>query len=85
MLSDKNLEEMSPRLNRSQPIFRTLRELPSIGKRPRTRDDVRLGRSLSINFMIVRQKRDQTFIFRILPAVNSNFHLLTIYLKKNLQ
>ena len=69
MLSDKNLVEMSPRLNRSQPIFRTLRELPSIGRRPRTSDDVRLGRNLSINFMIVRQKRDQAFIFRILPAV----------------
>ena len=31
--------------------------------------------------MIVRQKRDQTFVFRILPAVNLNFHLLTQYLK----
>ena len=68
---------MSPRLNRSQPIFRTIRELPGIGRRPRTRDDVRLRRILPIDFMIVRQKRDQTFIFRILPAVNLNFRLLT--------
>ena len=85
MLSDEILVEMSPRLNRSQPIIRTIRELPSIGRRTRTRDDVRLGRNLPIDFMIVRQKRGQTFIFRILPAVNSNFHLLTYYLKNYLQ
>ena len=77
MLYDKNSVEMSPRLNRSEPSFRTIRELPGIGRRPRTRDDVRLGRNLPINFMIVRQKRDQTFLFRIFPAVNLNFHLLT--------
>ena len=85
MLSDKNLVEMSPRLNRSQPIIRTIRELPSTGRIPRTRDDVQLGRNLPIDFMIVRQKRDQIFIFRILPAVNSNFHFLTYYLKNYLQ
>ena len=68
---------MSLRLNRSDPIFRTIRELPSIGKRRRTREDIRLGRNLPIDFMIVRQKRDQTVVFRILPAVNINFHLLT--------
>ena len=76
MLYDKNLEEMSPRLNRPEPSFRTIREIPGFGRRPRTRDDVRLGRNLPIDFMIVRQKRDQTFIFRILQAVNLNFHLL---------
>ena len=85
MLYNKNLVEMSPRLNRSEPIFRAIREIPGIGRRPRTRDDVRLGKNLPIDFMIVRQKRDQFFIFRILPAVNSNFHLLTYYLKNYLQ
>ena len=68
---------MSLRLNRSDPKFRTIRELPGIGRRRRTRNDIRLGRNLPIDFMIVRQKRDQTFVFRILPAVNLNFPLLT--------
>ena len=77
MLFGTNLVEMSPRLNRSEPFFRTKRELRGIGRRPRTRDDVRLERNLPIDFMIVRQKRDQTFIIRILPAVNLNFQLLT--------
>ena len=54
MLYDKNLVDMSLRLNRSNPIFRTIRELPGIGRRPRTRDDIRLGRNLPIDFMIVR-------------------------------
>ena len=77
MLKDKILVDMSLRLNRSDPIFRTIRDLPSIGRRPRTRDGIRFGRNLPINVMIVRQKRDQTFVFRILPAVKINFHLLT--------
>ena len=64
---------MSPRLIRSEPILRQIRELPGFGRRPRTIDDVRLGRIHTIDFMIVRQKRDQNFIFRIFPAVNSNF------------
>ena len=68
---------MSLRFNRSDPIFRTIRELPGIGRRRRTRNDIRLGRNLIIDFMIVRQKLDQTFVFRILSAVNLNFHLLT--------
>ena len=68
---------MSLRLNRLDPIFRTIRELSSIGRRRRTRDDIRLGRNLPIDFMIVRQKRDQIFVFRILPAVNLIFLLLT--------
>ena len=77
MLHDNILIEMSPRLNRSESIFRTIRELPGIGRRPRTREDVRPVRNLLIDFMIVRQKRDQTFKFKIFPAVNLNFHLLT--------
>ena len=74
MFYDKNLIDMSLRFNRSDPIFRTIRELPGIGRR---RNDIRLGRNLIIDFMIVRQKQDQTFVFRILSAVNLNFHLLT--------
>ena len=77
MLYDKNLVEMSLRLNRSDPIFRTIREVLGFGRRPRTIDDVRLGRNLPFDFTIVRQKPDQTFIFRILSAVNLGFHLLT--------
>ena len=77
MLHDNNLIEVSLRLNRSEPIFRTIRELPGIGRKPRTRDDIRLERNLPIKFMIVRQKPTPTFIFRILLAVNLDFHLLT--------
>ena len=65
---------MSLRLNRSDPIFRTIREPPGIERRPRTREDIRLGRNLTIDFMIVRKKPDQTYIFRILQAVNLTFH-----------
>ena len=77
MLYDKNLVDMSLRLNRSDPKFGLIRKIPGIGRRRQTRDDIRLRRNLPIDFMIVRQKRDQTFVFRILPAVNLNFHLLT--------
>ena len=70
MLYDKNLVDVSLRLNRSDPIFRTILELPGIGRTRRTRNDIRLGRKVPIDFMIVRQKRDQTFVFRVLPAVN---------------
>ena len=35
MLHDSNLIEMSLRLNRSEPLIRTIRELPGIGRRPR--------------------------------------------------
>ena len=68
---------MSLRLNRSEPLFRTIRELPGIGKRPRTREDKRLQRNLPLSFMIVRQKPTQTFIFRILLALNLDFRLQT--------
>ena len=77
MLFDKNLIDMSLSFNKSDPIFRTIRELPGMGRRRQTRNDIRPGRTLIIDFMIVRQKRDQTFVFRKLPAVNLNFHLLT--------
>ena len=39
MLHDNNLIEWFLRLNRSEPLFRTIRELPGIGKIPGTRDD----------------------------------------------
>ena len=77
MLHDKNLIEMSLRLNRSEPIFRTILERPGIGRRPRTRDDIRLRRNLPFSFMVVRQKPTQTFIFRILLAMNLDFHMQT--------
>ena len=62
MLHDNSLLEMSLRLNRSEPLFRTIIELPGIGRRPRTRDDLRLRRNLPLSFMVVRQKPDQTYI-----------------------
>ena len=77
MLHDNNLIEMSLRLNRSEPLFRTILELPGIGKRPRTRDDIRLHRNLPFSFMVVRQKPTQTFIIRILLAMNLDFPLQT--------
>ena len=77
MLYDNNLIEMSLRLNRSEPLFQTIIELPGIGRRPRTRDDIRQCRNLPNSFMIVRQKPTQTFIFRILLAMNLDFHLQT--------
>ena len=77
MLYDNNLIEMSLRLNRSEPLFRTIIELPGIRRRPRTRDDLRLRRNLPLSFMVVRQKPDQTFIFRTLLAKNLDFHLQT--------
>ena len=52
MLHDNNLIEMSLRLNRSEPIFRTILELPGIGRRLRTRDDIRLSRNLPFSFMV---------------------------------
>ena len=77
MLYDNNLIEMSLRLNRSEPIFRKIIELPGIGRKPRTRDDIRQSRNLPYSFMIVRQKPTQTFIFRVLLAMNLDFHLQT--------
>ena len=68
---------MSLPLNRSEPLFRTIRELPGNGRRPRTRDDIRQHRNLPFYFMVVRQKPTQTFIFRILLEMNLDFHLQT--------
>ena len=63
MLYDNNLIEMSLRLNRSEPIFRTITELPGIGRRPRTKDDIRQSRNLPYSYMIVRQKQNKLLYF----------------------
>ena len=84
MLYDNNLIEMSLRLNRSEPIFRTIIKLPGIGRRPRLRDDIRQSRNLPFSFMIVRQKPTQTFLFRILLAMSLDFHLQTQNFEVNL-
>ena len=84
MLHDNNLSEMSLRLNRLEPIFRTILELAGIRRRPRTRDDIRLRRNLPFGFMVVRQKPTQTFMFRILLAMNLDFHFQTQNFEVNL-
>ena len=77
MLHDNNLIETSLRLNRSEPLFRTIRELPGIGRRSQTTDDIRLQQNLPISFMVVQQKPIQTFLFRVLLAMNLDIHLQT--------
>ena len=77
MLYDNNLIEMSLRLNRSEPIFRTIIELPGTGRRPRTRDDIRQSRNLPFSFMIVRQKPTQ--IVFVISAVLYKTYLKNIY------
>ena len=59
MLHDNNFIEMSLRLNRLEPLFRTKLELPGIGRRSRTKDDLRLRRNLPLSFMVLRQKPEQ--------------------------
>ena len=44
----------------------------------------RQSRILPFSFMIVRQKPTQTFVFRILPAMNLDFHLQTQNFEVNL-
>ena len=77
MLHDNNLIEMSLRLNRSEPLFRTIIELPGIVRRSRTRDDIRLRRNLPLSFMVVQRQPDQTFMLSNLIAKNLEFHLQT--------
>ena len=43
---------------------------------------IRLGRNLPIDFMIVPLKRNQTFVFRILPAVNFQFSKLSFFVRR---
>ena len=87
MLHDNNLIEMSLRLNRSEPLFRTVRELRGIGKRHRTRNNIGLQRNLPLKFMIVRQKPTQTFTFKNkLVSIEFRFSFTNIVsLKKSLQ
>ena len=59
-----NLIEMSLRLNKLTPTFQTIREIPGNARRPISRREP-----------IVRQNPEQVFVFRILYAVNLNFHL----------
>ena len=68
---------MSLRLKRSEPLLHPIIELPGIGRRSRTRDDLRLRRNLPLSFMVVQRKPEQIFIFRILRAKNLEFHLQT--------
>ena len=63
MSHDNKLIEMSLRLNRSEPLFRTIREPPVIGKRPRTRDDLRLHRNLPESQFCSKFKKDLKNIF----------------------
>ena len=57
---------MSLRLKRSPLILQTIREMPGIAGRLRKKPDLRLGRNLPIDFMIVRRKLEQTYVIRIL-------------------
>ena len=69
---------MSLRLNRSEPLFSTIRELPGSGRRPRIRDDLRrLRKNLLLSFTVARQKPIQTFIFRIILTMNLDYYLQT--------
>ena len=77
MLHDINLIEMSLRLNRSEPIFRTILELPGIGRRPRTRDDIRQNRNLPFILWLYGRSQRKLFVFRILLAMNLDFHSQT--------
>ena len=67
---------MSLPLNKSTPIFQTKQEIPGIERRPRSRHEQRIADE-PIYYMIIRQKPEQVFVFRILYAVNLNFHLIT--------
>ena len=77
MLDGKeNLKEMSLRLNKFRPSFQTIPKIPGIENRPR----LWLERQSGIGplcYMIVRRKPEQTFVIKLLYAVNLNFHLLT--------
>ena len=64
-----DLLEMSLRLNRSPRLFQAKREIPDIAREPRTSHNLRLGRNLPIDFMIVRRKPEQTYVIRNLSAV----------------
>ena len=71
----EKLIKMFLRLNRSTPTFRTIQELPGFARTPGTRREQRLGRNRPIHHMLVkRTPEEDDFIFRILYAVNLDFH-----------
>ena len=77
MLDGKdNLIEMSLRLNSFTPNFQTIPEITGIETRPRSWRERQSGIGL-LCYTIVRRKPEQTFVFKILYAVNLNFRLLT--------
>ena len=67
---------MSLRLDRFAPISQTKQETAGIERRPRLWREKRSG-NRPLCYMIVRQKPEQVFVFRVLYAVNLYFHLLT--------
>ena len=71
-----NSIEISLRLNKFTPNFPTKPEIPGIERRPRSWRERQSGIG-RLCYMIVRRKREQTLVFKILYAVNLNFHLLT--------
>ena len=68
----ENLTEVSLRLNKSTPMFRTKQETPGIARRPRSRREQR-SENGPLYYMIVRRKPEQIFVFRILYAVSLIF------------
>ena len=71
-----NLSELSLSLNEFTTNFQTIQELPGIEKRPTSWRQRQSGIG-TLCYMIVRRKPEQTFVFRVLYAVNLHFPLLT--------
>ena len=71
----ENLMESSLHLNRFTPNFQTLPEISGIERRLRWWRERKSGIG-PLCYMIVRRKPEQTFVFRVIYAVNLIFHLL---------
>ena len=71
-----NLIIMSLRLNESTAIFQTIRGNPGIERRTRSQREHRLNDGPRY-YLIIRRTPQKVNVFRILYAVNLNFHLLT--------
>ena len=67
---------MSLSLNKFTPSFHTIPEIPGIESRPRSWPE-KQSEIGPLCYMIVRRKPEQTFVIKLLCAVNLNFHLLT--------
>ena len=63
MLYDKNLVEMSLGLHRSEPIFRKIRELPGIGRRPRTGRRHTIRKKFTNRFQARTRKSQTKFLY----------------------